>query len=300
MGKIETYRVPEQDKLVLENREGGLRAVILPGRGGMLASLKKDGEEFIYCDIDNLLSEERPRCGMPVLFPVCGKQSGDVCPIEGTDYPMPMHGIAQKAVWELADRGEGQNGSYLRLRFSSDAMTERFFPFRFCVELEYRLEEDRLQVLQTYKNRSEKPMYFSFGFHPYFCISSLQEIEFELHAREIWIPSEQSRNTAPQRFSFPWKGKREYGAMMSECREQVSFFDRGNGHRVEVAFSREFPYVLLWSRPERNFVCMEPWSAPADAFHTAPETLSRLEAGESLNAGISIRAGISDEEKRRR
>ncbi|MBT9778951.1 hypothetical protein GPL15_20965 [Clostridium sp. MCC353] len=300
MHEIETYRILEQEKLVLESSDGGLRAAILPARGGMLVSLKKDGEEFIYCDPDNLLSEDRPKCGMPVLFPVCGKLKEDVCPIDGTLYPMPMHGLAQKEVWEILDTGWGQNGAYLRLRFTSDAFTERSFPYQFCVELEYRIKGDQLYVFQTYKNQSEKPMYFSFGFHPYFYISSLQQTEFRLHAREIWIPSEQSRNPAPERFLFPWKGIREYGAMMSGCKESVSFLDKGNGHMVEVAFSQEFPYALLWSRPEKHFVCLEPWSAPADAFHIAPDTLTCLGAGESLNAEISIRIDISDEEKRRR
>lgn len=299
MYEVETYRIPEQEKLVLESEDSGLRATILPARGGMLVSLKKNGEEFIYCDLENLLSDDRPKCGMPVLFPACGKLKEDVCPINGTLYPMPMHGLAQKAVWEILDIGRGQNGAYLRLRFSSDAFTEKSFPFQFCVELEYRIEGHKLYVFQTYINQSDNPMYFSFGFHPYFYISSLQQTEFRFHAREIWIPSEQSRNPAPERFMFSWKGVREYGAMMSGCKDCVSFFDKGNGHKVEVAFSQEFPYVLLWSRPEKHFVCLEPWSAPADAFHIAPDTLTCLNAGECLNAAISIRVDILEEERRR-
>ena len=300
MYEIEHFRIQEQDKLVLKSEDSGLRATILPARGGMLVSLKREEEEFIYCDPDNLLSEDRPRCGMPVLFPVCGRLKDDACPINGIDYPMPMHGIAQNAAWEVLDIGRIRNGMYVRLGFSSDAVTEKCFPFQFSAELEYRLEGDQLYVFQTYKNESEKPMYFSYGFHPYFYISSLQQTEFLLHAREMWIPSEQIRVQAPERFLFPWKGKREYGAMMSGCNESVSFFDKGNGHMVKVNFSQEFPYVLLWSRPEKHFVCLEPWSAPADAFHTAPDTLSRLDAGERLSAEISIKTDLLDEEKWRR
>ena len=52
----------------------GTQAVILPEKGATVISLTKNGREFLYCDEDNLRSAERPRCGIPFLFPIFGRE----------------------------------------------------------------------------------------------------------------------------------------------------------------------------------------------------------------------------------
>ena len=57
-------------------RDNDTQAVILPEKGATVISLKKGDQEYIYYDKENLLSTERPRCGIPYVFPVFGRLTG--------------------------------------------------------------------------------------------------------------------------------------------------------------------------------------------------------------------------------
>ncbi len=282
----------------LENGDGGLLATILPGRGGTLISFKKDGEEYIYCDWDNLRAEERPRCGMPVLFPVCGRPENGVFRFAGREYPMTIHGVAQFGNWAVADMGCDEAEAWVRLCLRADNQSRKAYPFDFQIELTYTLRSGGLYVYQRYCCLAGERMPFSFGFHPYFCISSLDRTEFAFQGKELWIPSEGRKEPAPERFCFQTGEAQEYGAMISDCKGWAALQDAETGHKVEIDFGPEFSRILLWSRPEKHFACIEPWSAPADAYNTAPEALSWLEAGESLHTWLRIRIGSMEQEER--
>ena len=70
----------------------GTSATILPEKGATVVSLKKQGIEYLYRDDENLLSDERPRCGIPFLFPIFGRLKDG--PMSGTARAMPWKSTA--------------------------------------------------------------------------------------------------------------------------------------------------------------------------------------------------------------
>ena len=53
------------------------------------------------CAIKNYESSDRPRCGVPILFPSCGKPDGGVHHFNGSDYPIEVHGFADLLPWQV-------------------------------------------------------------------------------------------------------------------------------------------------------------------------------------------------------
>ena len=78
----------------------GARAEILPEKGATVISYRSRGQEAFYRDQENLDSPERPRCGVPFLFPVFGRTP------EGSPYPMEIHGFGHTSSWQVLSREE--------------------------------------------------------------------------------------------------------------------------------------------------------------------------------------------------
>ena len=66
------YRRCAVQSIVLTDHTGA-RAEILPEKGATVISYRSRGQEVFYRDQENLDSPERPRCGVPFLFPVFGR-----------------------------------------------------------------------------------------------------------------------------------------------------------------------------------------------------------------------------------
>lgn len=81
----------------------GIKAVILPEKGATAISLQKEGREFLYCDEENLESPERPRCGIPFLFPIFGRLKEGKYTWKGKDYAMEIHGFGHTSSWQVAE-----------------------------------------------------------------------------------------------------------------------------------------------------------------------------------------------------
>ena len=53
--------------------DGEYAFTVTPEKGGMATSFTKNGEEYLWLRDKNFESTDRPRCGIPILFPNCGK-----------------------------------------------------------------------------------------------------------------------------------------------------------------------------------------------------------------------------------
>ena len=67
--------------------DGECAFTVTPEKGGMATSFTKNGDEYLWLRDKNFESTDRPRCGIPILFPNCGKPDGGVHHFGGTAYP---------------------------------------------------------------------------------------------------------------------------------------------------------------------------------------------------------------------
>ena len=274
LGAYECYTLADTD--------AGTTAVIVPEKGGMAVSLTKGGEEFCWLRHPNFEQPERPRCGVPICFPVCGPTPDEGNEFLGARYPMTVHGLLHSVPWHY-DGEDTHDGASLTVAVHDDAETRKSYPFAFRVRVTYTLRGAKLCVAQTYENTGSEAMPFSFGFHPYFSITHVDNLVWDLRAENV-RDAATGALTPFAGVDFPYDADqttRHYAGVQSP----MSFLDKGNGHRVTVAFDRHFTNAVLWQQGAERFVCMEPWNGYPGSLRGAHETLP---AGESLHAEFTI------------
>ncbi len=251
---------------------GDTSAVILPGKGGTVKQLCRAGTEFLYVDAENLASDERPRCGIPFLFPICGRLQDRTYQWDGQPYTMDIHGFGHTSRWEIA----AQSAASATLRLEDSDATRAVYPFRFRVELCYTLTPGRLAVRQTFTNTGTAAMPFAYGFHPYFAVADVEaarvtaQADTQLDLARGPVPF----GTGSVALPFP-AGASETGAAFAGAKSPAVLEDAAGGRRVTVAFDGSFSQLVLWAVRGKPFLCVEPWNGTANGLNTgAYETLA--------------------------
>lgn len=263
------------------------RAVILPGKGATVISLQKDGTEFLYCDRENLTSPERPRCGIPFLFPVFGRLKGGTYRWEEQEYAMEIHGFGHTSVWQVA----AHSGSMLRLVLEADEKTLVQYPFRFRVTLDFSLTQGTLTIRQTYENLGNTPMPYNYGFHPYFLTETLENLRVETTADTFFNFAVGGKAFGHGIVSLTCpEGAPEAGAAFMGVHGPTILHNEQEGKRLTMEFDDSFHTHVLWTQAGKKFLCVEPVNGTADGLNTG--VYLTLQPGESKTAFVSLRPEI--------
>lgn len=268
---------------LLKDLQYDMSVIIAPNRGGMLIGLTKENKEFIYLDEDNFFSDDRPRCGMPILFPICGVLENNLLKIGDESYTMGIHGIAHLSSWRKTEECFC-DGASITLELNSNEFTRSSYPYEFTLRFTYLLKNGQIIVRQQYCNTGNKVMPFSYGFHPYFKISKLNNLNFHINAD--YILSTKDGQFVPYDGNVFFPNTKEVGAVFSGIKNHAEFIDKKDGRKVRVKFDESFQYLLLWSIPEKNFICVEPWTELPNALNT--DGGMKLKPDETWTASIAI------------
>ena len=288
MNKITTQYVTEDgacfEQYVISDPVAKTSLTITPERGGMLTGFTLNDEEFLWLRHPNFGEVNRPRFGVPVLFPSVGKPAGGVHTFDGVDYPMEIHGFAALCSWEV--ESVGPDGVTLALE--STPLTKFLYPFDFTVLMTYNLEGNKATLEMTVINEDEKSMPFSFGYHPYFQVSNLDNVSFDIHCDTCGTDFLGEQPAAPETITLT----RKPGADNSLRTLQGVTFpmvmqDSGNGHKITVDADDSFTNGVLWQQDAESFVCMEPWNGWANSVNEDGKH-EVLEPGEALTSSWSI------------
>jgi aldose 1-epimerase len=263
-------------------RSGGLRAVFLPGRGMLGASLEHRGEELLgrVEDMTSFAQSGRT-CGIPLLHPwanrlgamhyrVAGKEvllDTDTS-IGHDDRGLPMHGVPwPRLAWQVLDADDSTLNA--RLDWTSD---ERLvvFPFPHHIEMNVALGFDTLSVETTLLADESSAVPVSFGFHPYFRLPGLPRAEWQIHlpAMSRLLLDERSIPTgeeAPVPAFDAKLGDRAFDDGFELLDPHAFFSIAGNGRRITVEFVEGYRYVQVFAPRDKDYIAIEPMTAPANA-----------------------------------
>ena len=267
----------------------GLQAAILPEKGATVISLRKNGEEFLYIDRDNLNSEERPRCGIPFVFPSFGRLENGQYAYNGKPYPMDIHGFGHTSCWRVVAFGENE----LRLCLSASDDSRKIYPFDFSTELTFRAKDGRLSILQTYRNLGQTPMPLNFGFHPYFLTGQKERAEVRLSADICLDTVSGDRTDGPTVIRDQVReDAQELCFLLAGVRSPMVFSAEPNGRRISIEFDENFPQAVVWKRRDKPFLCAEPISGGPNGLNTGEHLI--LAPGEIRQAAVHF---ICDQQK---
>ncbi|PSB13407.1 aldose epimerase [filamentous cyanobacterium CCP1] len=264
------------------------RLEVVPERGGIVTQWQVKGHDLLYMDAERFANPEVSiRGGIPILFPICGNLPDNTYTYNGKSYTLKQHGFARELSWTVAEQNT-EEGS-IALELESSDRTRAVYPFDFHIRFTYQLKENALEIHQTYTNLSSEAMPFSTGLHPYFPVSDKSQLTFDIPATEYLDQLTQTTHPFPGNFDF--EQDEIDVAFRDVSRQSASAADASRKIRMAIDYDLIYSTVVFWTVKGKDYYCLEPWTAPRNAFNTG-ENLIQLEAGSSLRTLVCLRVSF--------
>jgi galactose mutarotase-like enzyme len=262
----------------------GAHAVVVPERGGLVARFDVGPKRVLALDEATLADAHKSvRGGIPVLFPTPGRLRDDRWARAGRAGTLPQHGFARTLPWEVIGLLDGAVAS-VAMRLERDGDEGRW-PWPTTFDLTVSLRGATLRLDGRVHNHGATPMPFAVGFHPYLAVDDAEK-------RAARVPTAATRAfdnlvkqeiplPAPLDFTAPEVDLHLVDHGASTCTLELP--DR----TVALSGSPEFTRWVLWTLRGRDFLCVEPWTSPADALNSG-EGLLTLAPGEAHALWLEI------------
>ncbi|AJQ28592.1 aldose 1-epimerase family protein [Pelosinus fermentans] len=280
-------------------------SVEVQSKGAELYSLilKEDSTEYLW-QADPRYWPRRA----PVCFPIVGILPNGQYKVGGETFALSVHGFARDMEFDIIENHPDE----IIYRLTYDTETLGIFPFRFQLDIGYRLIKNELSVEYKVKNLDDQGMHFSIGAHPGFMCPILPEENFTDY-QLIFEKNEtayrnhvnngllsgitelvlQEYNTIPLTKALFKNDVLIFKNLKSEA---ITLKSQKSGKWVTVAF-KGFPYLGIWTKPDESpFVCIEPWygvtDTPGDSKQfSEKEGIQVLLSGQEFNSSYRISIG---------
>ncbi len=244
--------------------------------GGSLCSIRdRDQNEYLWQGDAAYWSDQAPN-----LFPYIARMTEGKYTLDGREYHMDIHGFVKDSEMEAAERGV----SRLLLRLRDNEGTLAQYPYHFCYEIEYSLEESRIAVTYRVINEDRKTMYFGIGGHPGFRVPLEDGLRFEDYElrfggdggassrgeirRVMFSPACFVTGTVPYELAeggiLPLRhGLFDDDAIVLTGVPSSVCLRAENGRRAVRVSYPQMTYLGVWHKPHSDapYVCIEPWSS---------------------------------------
>ncbi len=212
----------------------------------------------------------------PILFPIVGTILNNKFKFDGIEYEMPKHGLARKRDFELKEQGD----NYIILTQSWNDETLEKYPFKYVLDVEFKLDGKKLIVTHTVKNADEKTMYFSIGAHPGFNCKIGDYIEFE--ENETLVCEKINTEALLDGIHYPTLNNEKVfkitadvfdadAHVLSGMKSDTLYLKTASGKELIKFNFGNPPHLGLWAKPGAEYVCIEPWYGINDAPVETPD-----------------------------
>jgi galactose mutarotase-like enzyme len=259
-------------------------ATIAPQRGAIVTSFRVRNRELLYLDQATFNDRSKNvRGGIPLLFPAPGKLENDRWRCAGRSGEMKQHGFARNLAWAI-EASTPHDRSRVTLSIGSSAETLLSYPWKFRAQVTYVLEPGMLDIRFVITNEDSTPMPFALGLHPYFLVTDKSQARIPTRATSAF--DNVAKVVVPfHRFDF------------TQGETDSHLLDHGSPDAklaigadvISIQCSPEFTRWVVWTLPGKEFVCLEPWSAPGNALNTG-EGVITLAPGERRKLSVRISA----------
>jgi aldose 1-epimerase len=256
--------------------------------------------DLLYAD-PNLFTDGRPtRSGIPILFPFPNRVRVGRFTWDGKDYQLPLndnpprnaiHGFACRRAWRVVDHGATESAAWVTGEFHGlvDAPDCRdLWPADYNLRVSYHLGAGSLRIEAEVTNPDTVLLPFGLGYHPYFRMpfasgGKAEDCTIQVPARSYWQladllptgkrqPVDAARDlNVPRRFGdltlddvltdLPERAPEENGLI-----ERAVLGD-DSGAVLRLSGSPAFREMVVFTPPNRQAFCVEPYTCPTDAIN---------------------------------
>jgi galactose mutarotase-like enzyme len=268
------FHVTRGDTLELSDDQAQSSVTIVPARGAIATHFRVGGRELFYLDEATLADPKRNvRGGNPLLFPSPGRLEGDRFERGGARGVMKQHGFARDLPWKVTATND-REAAQATLELVSNEVTRLAYPWDFRLSLTFSLAAARLRLDVRVENAGTRPMPFAFGIHPYFLVADKAHARIATRATRAY--DNVKKEVVPFR-AFDLTA-REVDLHLLDHGGTESSLTWKDGSRMAIRGSAELTEWVVWTVEGKDYVCVEPWTAPPNALNTG-ESLIEVPAG---------------------
>ncbi|QYO62879.1 aldose epimerase [Leptolyngbya sp. 7M] len=270
---------------ILTDQSSSACLEVVPERGGIITRWQVQHQELLYLDAERFSHPEQTvRGGVPILFPICGNLPNNLYTYGGQQYSLKQHGFARDLPWQVIDQAS-QDAASITLQLTSNEQTRQSYPFDFQLNFTYQLQGHSLILQQRHTNRSDQPMPFSTGLHPYFLVGDKTQLQFEIPA--VQFQDQQTQTLHPFTGNFDFDQDEIDVAFRQLGQQSTRVTDHQRQFRLTLDYDATYSTLVFWTINGKDYYCLEPWSGPRNALNTG-ENLVQLEAGATLETRVRL------------
>lgn len=287
--RVKVFRISQEQKqyltYVLTDKKGNSQIEVVPERGAIISRWKVNNQDILYLDEERFANAELSiRGGIPILFPICGNLPNNTYQYGDREYQLKQHGVARDLPWEVTETNTDSLVS-ITLSLQSNEHTLSVYPFAFKLTFTYVLQGNRLKILQNYTNLSDFRMPFSAGLHPYFLVKDKSQLSFDIPASSYFDHISGDVKSFSGEFDF---GLDEIdSAFTSINKHHTSISDSQSHSKLTIHYSDFYSTLVFWTIKGKDYVCLEPWTAPRNAMNTKDQ-LNYIEPGSSYDSVVEM------------
>lgn len=206
----------------------------------------------------------------PILFPIVGTLLDNKYRVDGKEYELFRHGIARKRDFELKEQAE----DHITLTQSWNDDTLKVYPFKYVLDVEFKLEGKKLTVTHTVKNADGKTMYFSIGGHPGFNCKIGDRLSFA--EPETLVCEKIDTDSILDGKHYPTlenetdivitKDIFDGDALILSGMKSDTVYLKSDFRPQQIKFNfGKAPALGIWAKPGAEYVCIEPWYGVNDS-----------------------------------
>ena len=188
-----------------------------------------------------------------------------------------LHGLLYNQNFEIIDQRADEQKAMISMRFEYRG-SDPGYPFSYDCVVTYELHRNnRLSVITTVVNRDEGLIPIADGWHPYFTFGTdISELQLEFQSDKIVVFDEELIPTGEL------NDYEEYGSLkligdasfdhcfrlnFAECQPVCVLRDPTKKLSIEISPDPSYPYLQIYSPPDRKSIAIENLSAAPDAFN---------------------------------
>lgn len=298
-----------QNYSVRVSKSAGLRVVhlideqretevgITPDIGAMAFEFNIKGKDILWRPPVTLpeILQRKLLCGVPILAPWANRIDGLAYYVNGKKYLLnpdldnlhfdehrqPIHGLlAFTSRWEIqkVEATAEHAAVTTRIEFWRYPDFNQQFPFPHNLEVTYKLQAGKLEVTTRVENLGSEALPIALGYHPYLVLREGRKPEWTIHvpARLQYVLNEKALPTGETRpVNLPEEmrvGEQFAGLFTDFIRDaegNAVFRLSARRQSIAVRFGPKYTVGIVWTPKNGQFVCIEPMTAPTNAFNLA-------------------------------
>lgn len=261
-----------EKSIILEHHSSNSRLEVSLENGGSIENYYINGVQVIALPDTISYSESYASA---LLFPFVNRINDGKYTFQNTDFQLDcnhiaeghaIHGLVYNKRFEVVEKRITAKQSLLTLKYEEES-GEMGFPFKYSLQVTYKLGYNTLSVEFLVKNTDQQTFPFSVGWHPYFKTSDISKSQLVFSAKHQFINN--CRNIPIQSDGLSGKRYLDFNAPKDDCyalnHKKVEFCTPD--YNMTIVNSNENNILQIYTPQQTNLVAIEPMTAAPDSFN---------------------------------